>query len=763
MSKSYFKGALGFLTTIFILMLPLSLAQSDTQEILDISQNNYELGKGFFNENLDTGSVISAPVNDPEFISFVADLDNDTVNEIIVIDDEYITVYHISNSALTPLDDFRFNVQNGAETFSNAIVYDIDGDGTREVFWVRHQDDGFFIVSFNGTDLVNESNGYSFAGLDADSGAIHQIACRDFEDCVVLSTNGGSSGQPAIRAQGFNSTNISSQGATTVSTLTATGGSLFGLIKAVEVEDLDNDGDDEYIFNYLMVDDQAGQDEEFHLVAIEENANDVFTTRYDIEIDAGQDLTSIDSRHKIVPPLCADFTNSLLGIECVVLVTQDEDEYELRSYSKDGVIHRIHPDPILSLGQGGVGTSYGNLVKGSFFDDTSDDSFCGMGYDDEDAEIDFICGRMGQSISDSTRMYDQDEGEDRYQLDFNVSDSDPRHNIFSAQHSEQISPNGVDKHEIVTPYGIFRLGSTCSALDSVFQCDVEPIFPNSLGTSAFVVSVDAKRFGLDDLIFTTDTNIFYYEDGVENQPATIASLSYNPCIIDNTVKVNSSVVVTAIVQDNNLASLGFDKVNAIGQFYKGQSFEQSVNYTNVTVSSSTGKATLTFSFVANVTGTYVDGFKLSVWDNGVPSSVDERTASLLVSTVGVEFGDTTCSEDFEAVTGEEEEDELLASSDNLLKKSASEANDYLGIGLIGVWLLVMLIINVLTVVYVGRYVRGIPSSHLVGVIIILDFLWILLGAVTGIIPVWVILTVIVVSIGVIVVWFNKHYQGQGVV
>ena len=117
----------------------------------------FNTGIGRFNQNFISsfGSAIttSSSLASGRLSPLVADLDNDGVNEIIVLDSSTIKLYHGKTFVL--VDSFSLG---SASATSNMIAYDLGNTGKPKIIIARNSNKDILVLGYNGTDFFNETS-----------------------------------------------------------------------------------------------------------------------------------------------------------------------------------------------------------------------------------------------------------------------------------------------------------------------------------------------------------------------------------------------------------------------------------------------------------------------------------------------------------------------------------------------------------------------------------------------------------------------------
>ncbi len=773
----------------FILVLPISVADVDYTEAGE--QDGFFIrGNGVFNANLDPSDITisTAVLGDPEQIPLVFDLDGDGVQEIIVINDETITIFQ--NKTLDVLALFALTA-SADDTFSNMIVFDIDGDGAREIIVASEAGETLHILNYSSTSLIVAQNTISLSGLTHSSvesvtGQI-TIGCESTDRCLMTYSDiDRPVDSTGVFASFFNSSFVGNeillQGSTTTN--------VFCPPKirrmAIANYDFNVDSDVEFISTYIRPGIPGGVVSYFVFWINVESDNtlteelqssfsegNIFTgATNEFECDnsfGGNSFSSSGGFGDALPgkfvtsPLTYDADPSTIGLETIIGFMEDNNEFKLKMFKADGSERRSFPSVQDSEGQ-----ILSNVFRAEIFDDsTSETDFCVLSQDiTEQEHLIVTCG----SLTDTNGVGIFNTQTIEFRSDdlsiFNVTD-DFNHWGIVAHSGEYDSSNSVS--EIISTWGVLEPvfdGILCTFGIDAVDCGLDLIFTNPATiTDGTVVPVDLDNNDLEDFLVLTQTNLFYADDGFSNQPVnafclepgsvtgTCTQYATNPCI-DSVWKINTSVEITITPIDPEA-----DLVQVSATLYDGDSNQ--LTQTSGNVSSGT---TVPFSFTANKTigaGT-LTLTAVDIVEN--PTTIRTVTKSFSVASTGVEFNDCT-SEFIEGVVTAEEEAALLIAegsltvdaTENSIIRGLATFTDLTDLSGTSIWLVLMIIFSV------GVYVRAAQvnwsAGSALGAIGVLNALFIILGARLGILSTS--LVVIIVLLGVIIlgVFLGRFFTG----
>ena len=819
---------------VFLIILPISLAQNPdvTVTIKDYNEsgrrdNLYQLGLGRFNSLLNPVDIDaqsqSVLLTKGRKIPLISDLDGDGIAEIIVLDQETFEIYQ--NKTLDFVTAFNLDTAFD-ERFSNILIFDIDGDGLSEIIVVAEKEKELHILEFNGTTLVNQTrfagtdlSGLSFTGEANRAGEV-AIKCSSTERCLMTYADNIRSGfTPGFGKDLFffaTFFNSSEEGISTAfeTAIDSEINSVFGAFcqpNIRHIASIDYDGDNggatadpsefEFIATNMKINHAFGQDEEVNIYWIDilpnrsvvlENSEistrpgDIFSVGSDkaftcdnsngdnINIDGSGLGFPLFPAYYVTSPMVFNADPVKAGLEAIVGMGVDADEFIMVVFEKDGT--DLGRFPAFLLGDS-EGIMISNIFKADIFDDSTED-FCVMGFAGDpigaiDESISVTCGTLADPNGFGTFPQVQSlefrfDKSGRFNLseDYDVLDK-------LAHSGEFDSTNDLD--EVVSAYGIFKLDRN-SCLDSIFNndCTMELIFAQpKQSNNPRVITTDAyDKFGLEDMIVMTDTNLFYLDDLVTNQPinefcgesgsVTGQCTRYilNPCL-DSVWKKNTTVQIKMTPSDPE------DDLTAIrARIYAGTSNEQDSGFVNI---SSGAEFTISTTiggdpFTANLSG---GGFSMILQAVDIvenPSDIESITKAFSVAETGVETFDctTTAETGVEVV---EVPDEIIDASltvDATRNSVITGLETFEGIsGLAGttIWLILMIAFSLFIWFELGQ--SNMSGSSALGVIGIVNVLMIVLGARLGILSTALVVIIVVLGVVILGVFLGKFLTGIG--
>ena len=776
---------------LLLLIIPVAIADLNYTESGE-ADNFYIRGTGAFNSALDPNDItISTKVlSDPEQIPLIADVDGDGITEIFIISDENIIA--IQNKTLTTSGTFGLNA-TADDHFSNMILFDIDDDGTLEIIIASEEDEVLHIINYSNSVFTAEAtigfDGLTFhQGTGNDAGKI-TIGCESANRCLMYyGLDNTADATVHVSASFFNSTFV---GLEEVLFTQSDGERVFcpPKIRHIATANYDSavDDDIEFIFSGIIpqvVDGDDGEDYFVWWVNILSNNSVILegtqsitgvrTSEIFSNSGGGFSCDNFDGQNAfrssgsfgddaiagnfVTAPLVFDADPDEAGLETIFGVAINNADFIMRMYKPDRTTKRSFPFVATADGQ-----IMSNIFRAEVFDDSNtEQDFCMVGHDATASKLSLLCGSLQDT--DGVGVFNTQTIEftsDTLNI-ANITD-DYSHWGMIAHAVEYDDSNSVS--EIVTTWGILEpvfSGIACSfSVDSV-DCNLDLLFKHSKQDGS-VIPVDYDEVNLEDLLILTTTNLFYIDDGFQNNPinvfcgepnsvtGTCTEWSINPCI-DSVWKANTTaeIKITGIDPESDL-------VQVSATLYEGDVNERT--QTSANVSSGTE---VPFSFDANKTigAGVIKMTAVDIVEN--PSVIRTLSKSFSVAPNGVELGDciTTISEGVEAVAGAEVADATLTAdaTDNAITNGLGTFQGITGLAGTTVWLLLMMLGAFF--IYSTMAERGLSGSSALGVIAIVEVLAIIIGARIGVFSTGLVVTITVIGVVIIGIFLGKTFRGD---
>ena len=687
---------------LLIFLIPSAISQETTYTKIGDTEGDFVRGVGIFNTELGTSDTTGNVVvsSNKKWHPLIADLDGDGDNEYVIIDGDEIRIFE--DNTLDLVDAFGITIGSSvvdAERYSNPLAFDIDGDGKVEIIYVREKSAFLDIIEFNGSEIFAQASinlsTLSSSDIGSASSSEYAIICQDTNKCMMTYANedaGGSTVTPRVKqwfGAFFNSTFAGHE--KTFLDLPA-GRKLLchSRTRSMAIADYDRDGIDEIIFTIMEIDAGVIEDS-MHIfwVQLEDNGTIEIDNTFEETDDIGiayrgdSNVNRCDGTGAInvitqTPPSIGEnsiqqlYTNPITfdfdgagsnGLETMVGFVKEGDgnHYDFLIKAYDGCSSDLgfevgcsitekddFPETCDLLGNCGSAHALTNIYRTNAFPDASGGNVdvCVSGVlfptPNNVGGVDTICASLQKTVPvlglfDSSTMeivLDISDIPFNTSIEFAVQNGNVNNIWHSAQHSSEPT-NGQNLNEVITPYGIMRIkdGATSSP-------DWEIIFANPESTDGTMISADGEFDNSEDLLLYTGGNLFYIDDGLSNQGGFIANISFNPCPIDAILKINTTLEIDVVIQDNNPLPLSQDPVTARVSVYNGDPNE--LNDLPVEFNNVSSGALLPYSFNLNKTITngeiLIEGF-----DSVNPDDIDTQEFILNVQNNGIEFGQSDCS------------------------------------------------------------------------------------------------------------------------
>ncbi len=776
------------LIVAFLLILPFAFAEVNYTESGDLD-NFYIRGTGNFNSQLTQAEIIVNPaiVSNTKKTPLVNDLDGDGILEIIVLSGSQIILFQ--NKTLDSLVQLALDAPTN-EKFSNMITFDIDGDNLNEIILVGEKRGLLHIVEWDGATLsettINASASINHT-LDENSvSASGQfiIGCESTNRCLMAYGNNQVTGSETnVFASFFNSTDVANEIQLTANT-DVEDTFCSSKIRHMAKSDYDDDGSTEFIFTFNQPTD-TGADDEVTIFWVDVTSTNIVVEEietqtsevgrilrlvsfgtghcddsngdWDFELAGGFGGTSPEKF--FTSPLVYNADPNSAGLETIIAVMTDPNEFIMIMYDSTG--NEIREFPLIAESEGQL---LGNVFRAEVFDDSSSETdFCILGQLTSPSEqISITCG----SLTDTSGfgLFNLQTIEFRsnttFGVPFNISDGFDFHGILI--HSVEYDQTNSES-EVITSYGVLEL-DTDSGLDCSIgnNCELNLLFRNPR-TNGTVITTDLENVDREDLIIMTTRNLFYIDDGFENQnvnpfcgeptsvSGTCSAYEINPCL-DSTWKINTSVTITVTPKDPEQ-----DTVEVSATIYDGDFNEQSEA---INVSSGTETP---FSFIANKTvGSGVITLTITdIIEN--PQDTRTLTKGFSVAPTGLEFND--CKTTVTSGVLDEDEDEIveeatisLDATDDSITTGVGTLSGISGLAGTTIWLILMLAFSL--GIWFQMTERGLSGSSALGTIAISNVLFILIATRLGIFSTALVIIITVIGVVIAGVFLGRFLTGQ---
>ncbi len=747
------------LSTIFIfLLLIYSFSVTAITEYPQAGgeDNNFRTGTGFFNAQLANESFFTRNIGDPNYLPLISDLDGDgTKQEIIIVDGTDLKLYN--DKELNILDSVQF-LTGVNSPISNIVIADLNDDGLKEIIYFDEAQQAIEMYNWNGTDIIFLLQAEVTISAGSTLGNDSIVGCDDNRNiCLLMRYAEDGTNTQRWEYWGFNSSNqtlvplIDSIGIQNTQCLP--------IIKSMPLSDSDNDGDEEFHISAFTASNVGGVKEGFHFervyvydnltvvqeLLMDENSGGFGFTDF-ISSGTRCDEYTLEVEQMITSPLMLDVDGSSSnGIEAVIGVNVDADQFKMFSIKESGIVLDDYPETFLA-----DGLLVSNPIAMNAFTDTGDTDFCVMGYQNTSQRIDLLCAsELTGNIPETNEFV------------YNITDVpqvDQDRAYFHVVHQAQMSTqttDGTNLDEIITPYGVMRLiqegDDDASILCSTIGfCDLEVIWTNTKGVNSAFVPIDYEKIDRHDLILLTDTNLWYIDDGFTNTNCDtqncIDEYTINPCL-DATWQLNTSTEFLLKIID-----IDSDDIAGRVILYEGDSNEQDSGWT---ANASSGTTFTIGGLTANKTIS-LGNLQLQARDTNDPTKVETIDLAFSVNTEGVEFGDCTTSvtdlaEAAAAAAAAAAGVDILDQDDNAIVNFMDDILGSTGLGHSVMWLFVMIVAAVgLIIGYTKFGSHGLAEFYTFAAIIgMVELLLLIMGVLLGFFSIGIIITIVVVAMVII--------------
>lgn len=681
------------------------------------------------------------------------DVDGDNQTEMLVLDGNRIEIY--SDVSLTLEDAITLTSVKG-----DLQLHDIDNDSIEEIIIVDAGSILYYKYNDSSNDYDSNSIG-SLAWYEGDPIRQNAIKCRNQEcgvayvDCRTIGFASTPDDQYCgARFQTFNSSDVSSSYSIYfVSPSLPVWGSCYRLPlqQTIAVDDIDADGDNDWVVSMIELEGETtgAGDNEVHLYIFNRNGSSapVLTQSIDIDNTYTPDLTfSVgdfdfqcpqngvytipDERHvRVTPPLIMQ-VDGAGEKEIVIGIAQDEQSnnvHDFKIITFDYTLSFLDDYPEGSNIEGG---SMSNIIKTKCFPSATNDDFLGIVYNNSQTgtEERIICG------SDQNKY----EGYETITWDITTNNASINRGSEELIHSIQTD---TGQEEILTTYGIYQLST--SSCDIFNVCDADLIYEWTDQNYA-LFPIDYENEGYDDIFGIGNSTLKYYNDAFVNTNAEINGHVFNPCARLSTVKVNETLRISIEVVD-----IDDDDVQARAIIYYGESNEQDTNWSALYPS---GTLIDLPDLILNETTNGSTVVLMGRDDNH--DSYNTINYTFEVGINGIEFNDYVCTVTglYEEVTGGVSGINLTETDteNNSIRTFTKEVSSWVGLGESLVFLLIILII--MGTIWFGA---DVPNSQKMAMVIISGLLMFIIGVYLGLIHVGVVIAIVVCAVVMVAIWLRQ--------
>lgn len=533
--------------------MSLATAADDTYSRSGGESGLYDGDTAIFTNTLTTETYYVSPATNAAFMPLVEDLDGDGIKEIVTLEGGSVVLRNGIDMAASNFVDSIPYPQDTTWNFEKMLIYDLDGDGYKEVHLLLPTSEVIQILEYNGTEFYEEAE-HNFSAYHYDADCIFNCIA---EGCgIICGKNQAVSNTWTYYGIGYD---ISGIYPTTVidHTYKELGYTCLPAEPLLSSGDLNGDGTNELVFSFMQMDvvDLPNADLEVFVVSVQINGSGHLKLSDYVNFDTGADGLSLDDCYNmnfnntrtITAPVVTNLDGNPNTEEIVVGYDVGDDSGESSSYNLGMFDYNL--DLIRDFGGGILNYARGdivsNVIVGDFFSDTGSGDFCILAIADPDNnDLELMCA--SPYTSEPPLGYEYAFFEIEAAWDFSVGGYatyplDYQHII----HTIEVD-NTNEGNEILTTWGTYELDfSACTLLS---RCNLRELWVNDR-QGMTVIPVDYQGNGLSDIIGLSDKGIFYIDDNYNNRPPQFATdVSIDPCppTIKNgsTIKINFGVTDT---------------------------------------------------------------------------------------------------------------------------------------------------------------------------------------------------------------------------
>lgn len=741
----------------FLILIIFSVSCLGYQEINKNGGNDsayYSSQVSYWN-NANTPSITGTQITlEPKRNPLISDFDGDGLNEVAIIDANYISFYSVPE--LNLLGSFKYDTNS--KNVSNLISIDYNSDGKKEIIFFSDDSRSIKFIQYNGTqikilDTVNVSSSFPYGVTNSDTSYMN-LQCDDTLPlkCVGLYQ----------RSSGFENKIISfnSSGVQDFKNLTLpSDGICFSRYPSV-IDDINLDGVSDIIFTSTMIDADGtstyyGQVDSFSVydnLTLKNNSHFQESMFSSLQ-DNCNTLGLVRGANFVTNPQVDYFLSPSSGKYVMFGVHKSSITFQIKMLDSNLQLYRTFP----RVGFVTV-TTDGELISSMAKDNTGTQKLAYvMGYQANNSIFVLEINPLNfyQSIEyhySGNTSFNPKTSTGSASLDYNQ--------IFVGKVS------GSDLNNIYSTYGTFMPDTSIYALISCSAtiCYLKRNYENPYGLSA-LLPVDGQKVSRTNLLIQKANNMYYLTDGFQNTGCDsencITSQSYNPCI---TSAWNQSTQTEIRIK---VEDLDLDSVSARAFMYYGTNLQQNdTRYWNNNYSSGTE-----FIFSAfNINSTYNGAIlRIEATERGRNQvEVLEKLISI-VPTGGKVYGecittDTNSLIENTTIPVYGTYDENVTLQDNYIKQQFFNTAHDMGIPAVLLFLLIMFGTNV--ILFIGAMTNHVLSHHIITVIIGIFFINVfslIIATLMGIVSIWLVLTlsVLIASVGILYVVYlwNKSHSG----
>lgn len=734
---------------LIMILLSLSIVNGSLNELKD---------SGYYSSDtfpfLNSYNTYSRNFDAPVGIPIVSDLNNDSLNDIIILDKGVIKIYQ--NKSIDYIGAIDLDCEYNR--ISNIEISDLDDDDYKEIIAVCQYEQIIQYIELNDTyDIYNSSvffDNYSKindGGNNATTGE-SAVKCDDVNNfCVIFITAGTSNAYGSEELYAYVVNKTESFNATQIYVNTGVGTEVcLPHINEPYMTDIDGDGNTDFFHSAFVNRHETGDNDAFIIYGgyIEYTNFSFMKELYHFQ--AGDSATSFgstwcrasDNMGASVSPVIVKDVSDDAGKELIVGFNHNPSGNEFKLYLFDSNFNLDDSYPAVFNADGEI---IGNPFIANIWDDNNQD-YCILNVDDSSgqSELNVLCASKRNSgfFADNNQFYVSDTYT-------NFTRSHGFYNSFGMA-TEYLTNdfNGLDSSEIVTGLGIIYL--TDDLIGSIEKWDA--VTSLDIGEQSSSVLYDIDDNGYLDLLVLTVTNLYVFEDGYTPTGAYIYSIKTNPPI-SSVIKNNTQLQVSVVAKD-----LDGDDVCVNITYYENYGYGQ--NFSTGFICGSSGT-----TFQALFNAEYiVNNANIIVQANSTdfPDDITETEFYFTVGVNGAEFGDGTETvyqfNDTEISDDTEFIPESTSQNNNSLNKGVSYLQDATGLSNTILWLVIMGFIGfaMFGASRTNKHIH-IPDKYTFAIIGLVEFILFLIGTLAGYISAVILVSIIVIAVVVGVFYFRNTF------
>jgi len=484
----------------------------------------HPLGSSIFPSS-DEISYESRSLSSPRHPPVVADTDRDGVNEIFQLETNNIAVYQ--GHTLTAIGAMTLPSSN----YAPLVIHNMDSDDKLEIVLVEDVTRNVTIINFSKISGFTSEAAFVLPPINAGitSGDLGSIGCQYGTCGYVAEQTGGVSafyGLTVFNKTGYINMRALQNGTAVLEAVCAP------YIRAV-VPYSDTTGT---VFAFT-----GGDRSNVYLALgfLQGTSLSLASTSRAYAPGSSTTCSAADTGRRFTAPYVAELDAAKTGNEIVIGYNKDADEFKMGVWST-ATLAQIDEYPSLSDADGVI---ISNVFQANAFPGTDGNDFCVMGYwnggsSTVDSFADVLCASTTTSLSIDTYEF-------RTTPSLNITPT-PRTwshlthgtDMVSSSHTYRGGTGTVNPSEVVSGIGVFQFEYSGALCEQLFNqiCTLAVAYDPPFINASFI-PVDVEQNGRNDLLVTSNTNIYYLDDGFSNDGCGDAgclggAYSIRPCLTE---------------------------------------------------------------------------------------------------------------------------------------------------------------------------------------------------------------------------------------